>query len=74
MPREIRDQVYFFLQSGLPQSDTWLHPQLSNRPYWNYPQASIPHWLSPVIVGVDFARECAQTYYEETTLVFTEWS
>jgi hypothetical protein len=72
MPREIRDLVYFFLQSGLPQSDTWLHPQLSNRPYWEYPQVSIPHWLSPVIVGVDFVRECAQTYYEETTLVLTE--
>jgi hypothetical protein len=64
MPREIRDRVYHYFQE----------PELTVgtlNAYTRY-KDMIPHWYCPTFVGLDFARECAQIHYEETTFLLDE--
>jgi hypothetical protein len=65
MPREIRDRVYSFLREPELQLGTLLG-------YTEGGKDEIPHWFCPAFVGLDFARECAQIHYEETTFLFHE--
>jgi hypothetical protein len=79
MPREIRDRIYFFLRLSTVDWEGDLYdrhyPFANPTGYCEYRRKDVHllkatySWLSPCIVGHDFARECAQIHYEETTLV-----
>jgi hypothetical protein len=69
MPREIRDLVVSYLydpRKYLPERLI----EIENLPRGSGSDRIMPHWHSKDYVGLEFARECTEYFYENTELHF----
>lgn len=72
MPREIRDRVYFYLNTTRPQFTSELTEVSAEKIAANLSR-HYPYWLLSDYVNPNFARESVQNFYKSTLFIFDDW-